>query len=101
MKTTTIVSPLSRMLASAIFISAGINKLRQPKQTAQYMASKNMPIVPALLGGAAAIELGGGLALLLGYRAKAAATLLSGFLVPTSLIFHNFWKVEGQEKDMQ
>lgn len=102
MKTSTFVTPLSRMLVSSVFITAGLNKLIQPRQTAQYMASKKMPMVPATLGAAAAIELGAGASLLVGYRHRASATLLAGFLVPASLIFHDFWnEKDAQSRQMQ
>ena len=37
------------------------------------------------------IELGAGLLLLVGYKARWAALAIFVFLIPTTLIFHNFW----------
>ncbi len=54
-----------------------------------------------MLLGAIATELAGGLALVTGYRMKEAGILLALYLVPTSLIFHNFWAAEGQQFQMQ
>lgn len=66
------------------------------------MASKNVPMIPVSLGAAATLELGAGTALLLGYRHRAAAALLAAFLVPTSLVFHDFWNEEdAQGRQMQ
>jgi putative oxidoreductase len=55
-----------RILLSAIFIIAGIMKLANWQGTAEYMASKEMPLIPVLLPAAAFVEIVGGLSLLLG-----------------------------------
>lgn len=90
------------MLISSVFISAGLSKLLQPAQTARYMESKKVPMVPVALGAAAALEIGAGASLLLGYRHRAAAGLLAAFLVPTSLLMHDFWnEKEAQGRQMQ
>lgn len=102
MRSETILSPLSRLLMGTIFVATGINKLMDRKSSIQYMQSKNMRrMTGTMLTGAMAVELSAGLALLLGYRTKAACALLAGYLVPTSLIFHDFWRQEGMEKQNQ
>ena len=95
------VELVSRVLVSAIFVAAGIDKARHRQSTQRYMKSKNMPLVQPLLGGALAVELVVAPALALGLMPRWTAPLLSAFLVPTSLIFHDFWNYEGQERKMQ
>ena len=92
---------LSRMLISGIFIGAGINKLRDREGTQKYMESKGMPMIPTLMKGAVAMELGVAPAVTLGLLPRFSAPLLATFLIPTTLIFHNFWKLEGTERQMQ
>lgn len=92
---------LSRVLISGIFIAAGIEKARHRASTERYMKSKNLPLVPAMFGGAVAIELVAAPLLALGLAPRFTAPLLGGFLIPTSVIFHDFWKSEGQERKMQ
>lgn len=95
-------SPLvGRVLLSPIFIMSGLQKIGGWEQTAGYMASKHMPLVPLFLAAAIVLELCGGLSVLLGYRARLGAAALIVFLVPTTLIFHNFWAYTGQEQQMQ
>ena len=76
-----------RVLMSAIFIMAGINKIAGYAGTQGYMEAMGVPggLLPLVI----LLELGGGLALLLGWRAREAAFLLAGFSILSALIFHN------------
>ena len=47
--------------------------------------------VPLFFAAATAVELAGGLSLLLGFKARLGALLLFGFLIPVTLTFHNWW----------
>src|SRR4051795_10766399 len=82
---------LGRILLAHIFLVSGAAKILDWSGTEAQMAGKGMPLVPALHIGALLCELGGGLALLVGYRARLAALALFLFLIPTTVIFHNFW----------
>ncbi len=96
------VTPLvGRGLLSLIFLLSGFGKIADWSGTAAYMASKHMPAVPFFLLGAILLEVGGGLALLAGFKARWAALALIFFLIPATLIFHNFWAYEGMEQKMQ
>jgi putative oxidoreductase len=90
-----------RILISAIFLMSGVGKIMDWSGTAQSMENKGMVAVPLFLAGAIALELGGGLAILLGYWTRAAAVALIVFLVPTTLIFHNFWALDGPQQRME
>jgi putative oxidoreductase len=46
------------------------------------------------------IELGGGLAIVAGWRTRWAALALAVFLIVISPIFHNFWAMQGEEQMM-
>ncbi|MCS7020653.1 MAG: DoxX family protein [Gemmataceae bacterium] len=92
---------LGRIGLSAIFLISGAGKIFSWEQTAGYMSSKGMPLVPLFLVGAIVLELVGGLSVLVGYKARLGAGLLIVFLIPATVIFHNFWAFEGQEQQMQ
>lgn len=77
-----------RILLAAIFIFFGAGKAFDPTGTIGYIGSVGLPFPPLAYAGAVALELGGGLALLLGYRTRIAATTLALFSVVTALIFH-------------
>jgi len=95
-------APLAgRILLALIFLASGLNKISAWTQTAAYMASKGMPLVPFLLVVAILFEIGGGLSVVLGYRARLGAAALIIFLIPATLIFHNFWTYQGMEQQVQ
>ncbi|MFO1167071.1 MAG: DoxX family protein [Rhodoblastus sp.] len=91
---------IGRILMSAIFISAGYNKIGGYANTSAYMA--NMGVPAALLPLVIITELGGGLLILLGYQTRIVAFLLAGFSILAGVIFHysvgdvpnmiSFWK---------
>ncbi|MBD2461916.1 DoxX family protein [Oscillatoria sp. FACHB-1407] len=79
---------IARILLSALFLVSGINKILNPAATQDYMASAGMPLTGLFLVAAIALELGGGLSVLLGYRARWGAIALIGFTAIATLIFH-------------
>ena len=92
---------VGRLLVSAIFVVTGFAKLTHWSGTAAFMASKGMPAIPVLLAIAILFELGGGLAILVGYRTRLAALALSLHLVVATLVFHNFWAYPPAEQQEQ
>jgi putative oxidoreductase len=83
-----------RMLLALIFVVSGFGKITGFAGTASYMASKGMPFAEVLLVGALVFELAGAVMLILGWRAHWGALLLIVFMIPSTLIFHNFWAVD-------
>ncbi len=90
-----------RILLSLIFIVSGFAKVAHWSGTAAMMASKGIPLVSASLLLTILVELGGGLALLIGYRTRLVALALALYLVPVTLLFHNFWAYQGMDQQMQ
>ena len=82
---------IGRVMLALIFVLSGANKIFEWKGTVGYMESAGIPIAPLFLIGAIIVEIGGGLSVLLGYRARWGALALFVFLIPTTLIFHHFW----------
>lgn len=76
----------SRALMALIFIGAGYSKLTGYAGTQSYMEAMHVP--GALLPLVIALELGGGIALLLGLQTRLIAGLLAGFSIVTGFIFH-------------
>ena len=93
--------PLGRSMLALIFIISGYGKIGTFAQTAAYMASKGLPLTEVLLVITIAIELGGGLMILLGWRARLAALAIFLFLIPTTLMFHPFWAVDPAQLSNQ
>jgi len=85
-----------RILLSHIFLASGVMKILRWSETAGSMADKGMPAVPFFLFMATLCEIGGGLSILLGFKARLGALALALFLIPVTLVFHSFWGLEGQ-----
>ena len=80
-------SPLvGRIFISLIFIVAGLGKITGYSGTAAYLDSMGIPgmLLPLVI----LLEVGGGLAILLGFKTRWVALLLAGFCVLSALIFH-------------
>ncbi|MGN7740277.1 DoxX family protein [Pseudomonas sp. 22526] len=80
---------IGRVLLSAIFILSGFSKVAAPAAMVGYIQSVGLPFPQLALGIAIAVELGGGLLLIAGYRTRLVALGLAVFSVATALAFHN------------
>ena len=78
--------PAARFLLAFIFLMAGISKIGQYAGTQAYMASAGLPggLLPLVI----ALEIGGALALIVGFKARWAALALAGFSVTSAVLFH-------------
>lgn len=90
-----------RIFLSLIFIMSGFSKIPNWDGTMGYMAAKGMPATAIFLLLAVIFEIGGGLSLLLGFKTRIGASMLIIFLIPVTLIFHNFWTLTGMEQQVQ
>jgi len=77
---------LGRALMSLMFISAGWNKIGGYADTQGYMESAGVPglLLPLVI----LVELGGGLAILLGFFTRWAALALALFSLASAWLFH-------------
>lgn len=82
---------IARVFLTVIFFKSAFDKITGFAGTEKFMASKGIPqaLTGLLLVGAIVAELGGGLSVLLGYKARWGAIALIVFMVPTTLIFHS------------
>jgi putative oxidoreductase len=78
---------VGRSMMAVIFVVAGIGKLANFEGTQAYMQSMGVP--GALLSLVVLTELGGGLAILLGYKIRIVSILLAGFCLVSGAIFHH------------
>ena len=80
---------IGRVLLSVIFILSGFSKLAAPAMMIGYIGSVGLPLPQVALALAIIVEIGGGLALIAGYRTRTVAAVLAAFSVVTALAFHN------------
>ncbi len=79
-------APLGRVLLALIFITSGFGKITGYSGTQGYMEAMGVP--GALLPLVILVELGGGIALLVGWQARLSAFLLAGFSLLSGFLFH-------------
>jgi uncharacterized membrane protein YphA (DoxX/SURF4 family) len=117
-KFTTVVA---RFLLSLVFLAGAANKILHWHETERFLLNTLcewqssvgfsdslhdclallVPWTPFLMIVATLFELLGGLSILLGIKEKLGATLLVLFLIPTTILIHQFWFVEGPMREMQ
>lgn len=83
-----LIAAAGRVLLAAIFVLSGASKLADPAGTAAYIASAGLPLPEVGAWLAILVELGGGIALIAGLRARLVAALLAGFSIVTAAAFH-------------
>ena len=86
---TGLLAAAGRVLLSFIFVVGGFGKLMAPGATMGYIAAGGLPVPILALIVAIVIELGGGLALLVGYQTRLVALGLAIWTMITALIFHH------------
>lgn len=90
-----------RILFSLIFLLSSFGHFSEP--SIGYAASKGVPMASFLVPLSGIIELIGALSIILGYKAKYGAWLLILFLIPVTVMLHNFWTITdpmAQQMDM-
>lgn len=92
---------VARVLMSAIFLVSGFAKLTDPAGAQGYMNMVGIPHADVLVYVAGCAEIAGGLALLFGFLTRIGAIGLFVYLIPTTLLFHAFWRVGGAEAKTQ
>jgi putative oxidoreductase len=95
------LAPVGRVLIAFVFVTAGLAKFGDLAGTMAYTASAGLP---GFLGIAAGLlEVGAGLAILVGWQARWAALALAAFSLVTGLLYHYLpaQGLEGMERMLQ
>lgn len=92
------VALVARILLAVMFILSGFSKMTGFDGTVGYIASKGLPVPQLVAIGTIAVELGGGLMLAAGFKARWAALALAVFTLLAAIIFHNFWAADAAAK---
>lgn len=82
------VGLLGRVLMSAIFIQAGVMKAMAPAMTMGYFAKLGLPVTGVAYAVTLAVEIGGGVLFLVGWRVRVTALVLSIWCVATAMVAH-------------
>ncbi|AVQ80855.1 MULTISPECIES: DoxX family protein [Variovorax] len=92
---------IGRILIAYLFIPAGFGKLMGFGGTVGYITSAGLPLPEVAAVIAIIIELGLGIALLLGFKTRWTAIVMAIFTVATALFFHKYWSAPEAMKMMQ
>jgi putative oxidoreductase len=78
---------VARLFLGHIFLLAGISKISAYEGTQGYMDAMGVPgmLLPLVI----LLEVGAGLAVIIGWKTRWAAIALAGFTVVSAVIFHN------------
>src|SRR5665647_810954 len=84
---------VARVLMALLFLPEGIGKISGFSGTAGYIAAAGLPLPELGVALAIVVEVGGSLALLVGFQARWVALIMAIFTVATGFFFHKFWAV--------
>ena len=88
-----IIFIIGRVLLGGYFIYSGFGHFKNHKNTTTYAKMKGVPMASVGVIVSGALMFLGGLAVLLDVRMELGLWLIVIFLVPTTFIMHQFWKV--------
>ena len=90
------VAALGRLLIALIFLMSGIGKIAAPEMMQGYIASAGLPLPLVGYLIAIAVEVGGGILLVVGFQTRLAAIVLAAFTIVTAVIFHHDFADQNQ-----
>lgn len=86
-----------RILMAVIFLVAGLRKAINYAATLGYFGSIGVPLPDIVLPVTILLEIGGAIALIIGWRTAWVASLLGLFCVAAGLLGHRFWAVDAPQ----
>ncbi len=92
---------VGRIAMASLFIWSGAGKIPGFGRTVAAIASKGLPFPQFLAAATIFVELGLGLAIVIGWRTRIAAALTALWLIPTTIFFHNYWAAPAAQVMMQ
>jgi putative oxidoreductase len=96
MNATRYVPFAGRLMIGVPFAMSGLGKLAATGPTAQMIRAAGLPMPGLALAIAILVELGGGVALVAGFRTRIVATALALFSFATALAFHSNFADQNQ-----
>ncbi len=85
-KFNSLMAPIGRIFIAGIFFMAGLNKISSYENTVGFMNSAGVPgdLLPIVI----ALEIFGGMAVIVGWKTRIFAFLLAGFCLLSAILFH-------------
>lgn len=92
-----VIPLIGRLLLSVIFFTSAISKSFGWAGNVEYMSSRHLPFIPLLLSAALLIEGLGSICLLTGFAARLAATVMFLYMIPVTVLLHDFMGTQFQK----
>lgn len=90
------VAAAGRLLIASIYLFSGVGKILAPAATQTLIASAGLPAPILAYFIAIAIEVGGGILLVVGFRTRWVAAVMAVFTIATALSFHRDFANQDQ-----
>ena len=91
---------IGRIILGGFFVYSGVNHFIGFGMMTQYAKMKGVPFPAVAQGMTGLMLLLGGLSIVFGIYPIVGIILLVAFLVPVSIMMHNFWKLEDPQSRM-
>jgi len=88
---------IGRIIFGGFFIYSGLNHFLGVGMMTNYTKMKGVPLPRAAVIITGLMLTVGGLSMVLGAYPKIGIALLAGFLIPVSILMHNFWKIQDPQ----
>lgn len=89
---------VGRILFGGYFAFSGLNHFMNSDQLSGWVGSKGLPAPDLLVYGSGLMLLSGGLGIAAGAYPLVSVLLVGIFLASVTPVFHDFWNLEGEEK---
>lgn len=92
-----VIPLIGRLLLSVIFCTSAMSKSFGWAANVEYVSSRHLPLIPLLLHAALLIEGLGSICLITGFAARLAATALFLYMIPVTVLLHDFMGTQFQK----
>jgi putative oxidoreductase len=99
MATTAVLITIGRIVFGAFFLIAGFRNFLHFSERRGLSTNYGWKLPAPIMAIGFAVQVLGGLALVLGVWIVPAAIALIAFLVPATALYHNLFKFQGKERD--
>jgi putative oxidoreductase len=89
---------IGRVMLGGVYLYSGITNMIELGGRAGYAASKGLPAPAVLVALASLLLLMGGISIVAGLRPRLGVAAIVLFLIPVTLVIHNFWAAEGIQR---
>ena len=89
---------IGRLSVGGMYLWSGMSNLMELNGKVAYAASKGLPVPAVFVTLASLLLIAGGISIATGLRPRLGVATITLFLIPVTLIMHNFWALEGMQR---